>query len=76
MSTYATEVFLDHQNIKNQDPMYAHYADSISVTEGYVTGKTVRALCGLFFVPSRDPLKFPICPSCKEIVEALLLDSE
>lgn len=58
------------------EPRYAHYADSVSVTEGYVTGKAVLALCGKFFVPSRDPKKFPICPICKEIVEALFLDQE
>ncbi len=58
------------------EPRYAHYADSVSVTEGYVTGKTVLALCGKLFVPSRDPKKFPVCPICKKIVEALLLDEE
>lgn len=55
---------------------YAHYAESASVTEGYVMGRPVLALCGMFFVPSRDPLKFPVCPACKEIVEALYLDQE
>lgn len=58
------------------EPRYAHYADSVSVTEGYITGKQVLAICGKLFVPSRDPLKFPVCPTCKKIMEALLLDSE
>jgi hypothetical protein len=58
------------------EPRYAHYADAVSVTEGYVTGKTVLAICGKLFVPSRDPKKFPVCPTCKNIMEALLLDSE
>ena len=55
---------------------YAHYAEAGSVTEGYVLGKPVVAICGEVFVPSRDPKKYPLCPICKEIVEALLLDSE
>lgn len=57
-------------------PSYAHYAESVSVTEGYVMGKHVLALCGVLFVPSRDPKKFPICPICKEIAEALFLAEE
>ena len=56
--------------------VYAHYAESVSVTEGYVMGRPVLALCGLFFVPSRDPQNFPVCPTCKEIVDALLLTDE
>jgi len=52
---------------------FAHYAESTSVTEGYVLGTPVLAICGILFVPSRDPKKFPICPICKEIAEALFL---
>lgn len=55
---------------------YAHYAESVSVTEGYVLGKPVVAICGEIFIPSRDPKKFPICPTCKKIAEALFLGSE
>jgi hypothetical protein len=58
------------------EPKYAHYAESVSVTEGYVLGKTVVAICGTMFVPSRDPKKFPICPICKQIAESLYLDQE
>jgi hypothetical protein len=58
---------------ENEEPRYAHYADSVSVTEGYVLGKSVLALCGKLFVPSRDPQKFPICPACKTIIDALYL---
>jgi hypothetical protein len=61
---------------KIEEPRYAHYAESVSVTEGYVIGKPVAALCGVVFVPSNDPLKFPICPICKKIVEALFLGEE
>lgn len=61
---------------KTKAPEFSHYAESVSVTEGYITGKTVIALCGKIFVPSRDPKKFPICSTCKEIAEALFLDEE
>ena len=58
------------------EPKYAHYAESVSVTEGFVLGKPVVAICGQIFVPSRDPKKFPICPICKQIAESLYLDQE
>jgi len=53
--------------------IYAHYAESASVTEGYIMGTLVIALCGVTFIPSRDPEKLKICPSCKEIMDALFL---
>lgn len=52
---------------------FAHYAEKVSVTEGYVLGTPVMAICGKVFVPSRDPEKFPICPVCKEIMDSLFL---
>ena len=41
------------------------------VVESAMTGKAVRALCGKKWVPSRDPEKYPICPTCKEIFDSL-----
>ena len=42
-----------------------------SVVAGIVNSTPVRALCGKVWVPGRDPAKYPICPTCKEIAEAL-----
>jgi hypothetical protein len=42
-----------------------------SVVEGMVNGTPVRALCGKVWVPSRDPRKYPLCPTCKEIAESM-----
>lgn len=58
------------------EPKFAHYAEAISVTEGYVMGRPVLAICGVLFVPTRDPKKFPICPECKELAEALFIEGE
>jgi hypothetical protein len=41
------------------------------ITESAVTGKSVKALCGKKWIPSRDPEKYPICPTCKEIFAGL-----
>jgi len=34
-------------------------------------GTPVVALCGKVWIPNRDPEKFPVCPECKEIYEAM-----
>ncbi|MEY3093668.1 MAG: DUF3039 domain-containing protein [Actinobacteria bacterium] len=46
---------------------FAHYVRKEKIVESAVTGKPVTALCGKRWIPSRDPNKFPICPTCKEI---------
>ena len=50
---------------------FAHYAPKDKLMEAMVTGTPVTALCGKKWVPSRDPEKFPVCPTCKEIWESL-----
>ncbi|HEV7958748.1 MAG TPA: DUF3039 domain-containing protein [Acidimicrobiales bacterium] len=42
-----------------------------SVVDAMVNATPVRALCGKIWVPGRDPAKFPVCPTCKEIAESL-----
>jgi hypothetical protein len=76
MTSVIEDTRVDEQVTENGKPKYAHYAEAVSVTEGYVLGKAVLALCGELFIPSRDPKKFPVCPICKEIVEALFLGQE
>jgi hypothetical protein len=50
---------------------FSHYVDKNKITESAVTGKAVRALCGKKWIPNRDPQKFPVCPTCKEIHASL-----
>ena len=50
---------------------FAHYVNKNDMLEGYVEGKPVVALCGKVWIPSQDPQKFPICPSCKELYSML-----
>lgn len=76
MSVISTETTnqISQQNL--EESKFSHYADAASVTEGYIMGKTVVAICGKVFVPTKDPYKFPICPICKELAEALFLGTE
>ena len=50
---------------------FSHYVKKEKIVESAVTGKSVKALCGKKWVPSRDPQKYTICPACKEIHDGL-----
>ena len=50
---------------------YSHYVKKNKIVESAVMGSAVIALCGKVWVPSRDPERFPVCPTCKEIYEKL-----
>ena len=50
---------------------FSHYVRKEKIIESAVLGNPVVALCGKVWVPGRDPEKFPICPTCKEIYEGL-----
>jgi hypothetical protein len=42
-----------------------------SVVEGIINSSAVTALCGKVWVPGRDPQKYPLCPTCREIAQGL-----
>ena len=50
---------------------FSHYVDKSEMTKALIEGTPVKALCGKVWVPHRDPEKFPICPTCKELFELL-----
>jgi Protein of unknown function (DUF3039) len=50
---------------------FAHYVRKNKIMESAMSGEPVVALCGKVWVPGRDPKKFPVCPTCKEIFEGL-----
>lgn len=50
---------------------FAHYVRKEKILESALSGAPVIALCGKVWVPGRDPNKFPVCPTCKEIYENL-----
>lgn len=50
---------------------HAHYVTAEDQMNAYINGQPVMALCGKIWVPSRDPKKFPVCPTCKELYEQL-----
>lgn len=50
---------------------YSHYVDKNKMMRAAINGTPVVALCGKIWVPSRDPKRYPVCPTCKEIYEAM-----
>jgi hypothetical protein len=66
----------NQQTTEDNEEHFAHYAEKAKVTEGYIMGTPVIALCGKVFIPHRNPEKLRVCPSCKEILDALFLSSE
>lgn len=50
---------------------FSHYVKKQKILESAITGQPVRALCGKLWTPTRDPEKFPVCPECKDVYEAV-----
>ncbi len=50
---------------------FSHYVKKNKIMPSAIEGTPLEALCGKKWTPSRDPEKFPVCPECKEIYEAL-----
>jgi hypothetical protein len=50
---------------------FSHYVRKEKILESALSGEPVVALCGKVWVPGRDPQKFPVCPTCKEIYDGL-----
>jgi hypothetical protein len=51
----------------------AHYYDKrlYDIVHSALNGTPIMALCGKKWIPSRDPMKFPVCPDCKDILDTL-----
>jgi hypothetical protein len=50
---------------------FAHIIRKSDEMKGYAMGEEVTALCGKKWVPSRDPNRYPVCPTCREVLSAL-----
>ena len=55
---------------------FAHYVEKGDAMRAMVEGTPVVALCGKKWVPTRDPEKFPLCPTCKELYGTFSSDSD
>jgi hypothetical protein len=72
MSDVGTKPITDPTLGDGDHERFAHIVVPASaVTEAYITGTPVTALCGKTWVPSRDPTRYPVCPSCTEVLAQL-----
>lgn len=55
---------------------FAHYVRKDDHMRGYVMGEEIEALCGKKWIPSRDPERYPVCPTCKELAGRLFGDGD
>ena len=49
----------------------AHIVKKNQLTDAMIFGKEITALCGKKWIPSRDPQKCPVCPTCREVLSSL-----
>lgn len=50
---------------------FAHYVRKADIVRSNVEGVPVIALCGKKWIPNRDPERYPVCPTCKEMMAQL-----
>lgn len=66
------EKLLAEEQVEDGDhDRYSHYVKKDKILTSALSGKPVIALCGKVWTPGRDPEKFPVCPTCKNIYEKL-----
>ena len=65
------ELLRSEQLDEGDHDRYSHYVKKDKILASALSGKPVIALCGKVWTPGRDPEKFPVCPTCKEIYDKL-----
>lgn len=66
--TTITEERVDHVTDDGDHDRFAHYVRKEDILRANVEGVPVIALCGKKWIPNRDPSRYPVCPTCKEIM--------
>jgi hypothetical protein len=65
------EELLNQELEEGDHERFSHYVKKEKILQSALSGKPVIALCGKVWTPGRDPEKFPVCPTCKEIYEKM-----
>ena len=67
MSETGTQQTTDPRTADGDHERFAHYVPKADIVRSNVEGVPVVALCGKRWIPNRDPDRYPVCPTCKEI---------
>lgn len=69
------EELLRNEQLEDGDhDRFSHYVKKDDILKSALSGKPVKALCGKKWTPGRDPEKFPVCQTCKDIYEKMAND--
>ena len=70
-----SETTLDKETVRytsdGDHDIFAHYVNKNDMMTSVVEGVPLIALCGKIWIPSRDPEKYPVCPTCKDIYKEM-----
>lgn len=50
---------------------FAHYFQKKDLDAAFFDGVPIPALCGKKDIPMRDPKRYQVCPTCREIFESI-----
>lgn len=50
---------------------YAHYVHKDALARATFEGIPATAICGKQMLSQRDPSRYPVCPTCKEVYEQM-----
>ncbi len=71
MSSTRTDPRTDPRVSDGDHERFAHYVKKSDIVRSNVEGVEAEALCGKRWIPDRDPNRYPVCPTCKEILAGL-----
>lgn len=61
----------DRELAVSEPGRHSHYAHREHLAGSTIEGRAVRALCGVFFVPTQDHERLQVCPDCDHRYRAL-----
>jgi hypothetical protein len=83
LSTGVSEVVVSRPDDETTtgEPRVAHIVKTDGdaagkVVEARIYGTPLEALCGVVFVPQRDPTRLPMCEACKDIYDTYRVFNE
>lgn len=51
--------------------LFAHYVPKAQLEAAVFLGQPTVALCGKVWLPGKDPHRYPVCPTCKDVFEQM-----
>ena len=65
---HEVQALQDRDELARSTPTtHSHYTHRRDLAQRSVDGTAVRTLCGIYFVPRRDPNSLPKCPKCESL---------